>query len=71
MLYALPKVHKSLINPPGRPIVSGCQTLTENASALVDKYLYPHVTSLSYYIKDTIDLLQTIEGMHVPLTLGL
>lgn len=64
--YELPKVYKSLIKTSGRPIVSGCQSLTENASSLVDKYLCPHVTSLFSYIEDTIDLLQILEGMHVP-----
>lgn len=66
MFYALPKLHKSLNNPPGRPIVSGCQCLTENASALVDKYLGPHVISLSSYVKDTIHLLCILEGKHLP-----
>lgn len=36
--YFLPKVHKSLQQPPGQPIVSGWQSLTENVSTLVDKY---------------------------------
>lgn len=44
--YALPKVHKSLTEPPGHPIISGCSSLTENASCLIDSYLHPHVTSL-------------------------
>lgn len=63
--YSLPKVHKSLKHPPGRPIVSGCQSLTENASALVDKYLNPHVTSLFSYVKDSIDLLWNIDGKQI------
>lgn len=37
-LYALPKVHKHLKFPPGRPIVSGNGCLTEPASKLVDDY---------------------------------
>ncbi|XP_077344465.1 uncharacterized protein LOC143988608 [Lithobates pipiens] len=64
--YALPKIHKSQTNPPGRPIISGCSCLTENASALVDSYLSPHVISLSSYVKDTIDLLRMIEGLSLP-----
>lgn len=64
--YSLLKVHKSLEHPPGWPIVSGCQGLTKNASALVDKYLYPHVTSLFSYVKDTIDLLRNIAGKQIP-----
>lgn len=64
--YSLPKVHKSVKKPPGRPIVSGCQSLTENASALVDKYLIPHVTALFSYVQDTIDMLRHIDGKQVP-----
>lgn len=48
--YALPKVHKN--NPPGRPIVSGNGSLTENFSQHVDKYLRPYVVSLPSYIRD-------------------
>lgn len=59
-------MHKSLKKNHGHPILSGCQSLTENVSALVDKYLYPYVTSLFSYVKDTIDLLRTLEGTHVP-----
>lgn len=62
--YSLPKVHKPLNHPPGWPIVSGCQGLTE--SALVDKYLYPHMISLFSYVKDTIDLFRNIDGKQLP-----
>ena len=65
-MYALPKIHKSMNCPPGRPIVSWCASLTENASAMMDNYLRPHVVTLTLYIKDTIDLLQTIKGISVP-----
>ena len=33
--YHLPKIHKTLVNPPGRPIVSGSGGPTENISKLV------------------------------------
>lgn len=64
--YSLPKLHKSLDHPPGRPIVSGRQCLTESASALVDKYLAPHVVALPSYIKDTIHLLRILDGQTLP-----
>lgn len=34
--YMLPKVHKNLGNPPGRPIISGNEAITEPASQFVD-----------------------------------
>lgn len=64
--YALPKVHKNLKCPPGRPIVSGIGSLSECASRYVDSFLLPHVTSLPSFIKDTPDLLRHVEGTHVP-----
>lgn len=65
-LYALPKIHKSLIQPPGRPIVSGIGCLTESASQLVDDYLRPYVNALSSHIQDTGDLICTLDGIDVP-----
>lgn len=41
--YLVPKVHKSLTNPPGRPIVSGIGGLCENVCTSIDFYLQPHV----------------------------
>ena len=64
--YCLPKIHKDLINPPGRPIVSGSGALTENLSIFVDLHLKPFVTHLSSYIKDTIHLLNKVEHLRVP-----
>lgn len=50
MIYALPKTHKSTVEPPGFPIVSGIGCLTEKASQVVDDYLRPHVLS---YIQES------------------
>lgn len=40
--------------------------LSENLSKLVDGYLRPHVLGIPSYIKDTIHLLQHIDGLQVP-----
>ena len=56
-LYTLPKIHKRLDNPPGRPIVSSNQAPTERISCFVDQYLKPLVKQLPAYIKDTKDFL--------------
>lgn len=64
-LYSLPKVHKNMQTPPGRPIVSGNRCLTEPESKVVDDYLQPHVKSLVSYIQDTADLLRSLDGICV------
>ncbi|XP_073460898.1 uncharacterized protein [Aquarana catesbeiana] len=63
--YALPKLHKQKKKPPGRPIISGCGSLTENLSRVVDNHLKPLVTCLSSYVRDTIHFLQIIQDIHI------
>ncbi|CAH2300697.1 Hypothetical predicted protein, partial [Pelobates cultripes] len=46
VIYFLPKIHKSLINPPGRPIVSGIGSLFSNLSEYIDILLQPYVEVL-------------------------
>ncbi|XP_040189948.1 extracellular calcium-sensing receptor-like [Rana temporaria] len=64
--YASSKIHKVVLPPPGRPIVSGCGLLTENISRIIDEYLYPHVQSLFSHVKDTIELLKIVDGLTIP-----
>ncbi|KAM5151821.1 cytochrome P450 2W1-like [Mantella aurantiaca] len=64
--YALPKTHKNLTTPPGRPIVSGCGGITENLCQAVDLHLRPYVMSLPSFIQDTPHLLRTIHDLQVP-----
>lgn len=55
--YLLPKVHKSMTNPPGRPVISGNDTLMEPISKYVDFFIKPLLPSLPAYIQDTTDVL--------------
>ncbi|CAH2283625.1 Hypothetical predicted protein [Pelobates cultripes] len=48
--YCLPKIHKGTRPPPGRPIVSGNNCLTEALSKFVEKILHPLVLKLPSYI---------------------
>ena len=50
VLYMVPKIHKNLHNPPGRPIVSGVDSPTEKISHLLDILLQPYVQETSSYI---------------------
>ena len=63
MFYMLPKIHKKLQNPPGRPIVSGNNCPTEKISQLVDFFLQPHVKQLPSYIKDTTHFLNKLDNL--------
>ena len=41
IFYLLPKIHKNLLNPPGRPIVSSVDCPTERISMMLDIILQP------------------------------
>ena len=70
--YVLPKIHKEHnatlpIGYPGRPIVSACNSRTENISGFIDEILQPHVKSLDSYVKDTADILRKLQNVpYVP-----
>ena len=57
VFYILPKIHKNILPPPGRPAVSGCGSATEKLSRFVDYYLRPLVVRIPSYIQDTQDFL--------------
>lgn len=51
-LYLLPKIHKTLDKPPGRPIVSGRGSIFNHISIFLDKILRIHATSAKSFIRD-------------------
>ena len=61
--YMLPKIHKDLSNPPGRPIVSGNGCPTERISQFVDFFLQPGVKNIRSYIKDTTHFLSVLSSL--------
>ena len=61
--YLLPKIHKGVTPPPGRPIVSANGCATEKISALTDMILRPLVPKIPYYIRDTGHFLQILRKM--------
>ena len=72
-LYFLPKIHKDLDKwpvpnkmPPGRPIVSDCESESYRVSEYIDSFLSPLATNHPSYIKDTHDFLQKIEQIKIP-----
>jgi hypothetical protein len=62
--YQIFKVHKKHTPPelpPGRPIVSGCNSITEKLSQFVDYHAKHLVPLMPAYLQDTPDLLRHIE----------
>ncbi len=58
ILYFLPKIHKNLGHPPGRPIESSNSSPSEKISQMADILMNEYVTLLPSTIKDTTDFLQ-------------
>jgi hypothetical protein len=65
--YMLPKIHKDPNNwsgnpkvPPGRPIVSDCESETYRISEYIDHFLKPLAVKHSSYINDTPDFLNKL-----------
>ena len=62
-LYLLPKIHKGLNPPPGRPIISANGCPTENISQFVDFFLNPTCLTLPSFVKDTTHFLRLINDL--------
>ncbi|XP_044135914.1 uncharacterized protein LOC122927779 [Bufo gargarizans] len=63
--YMLPKVHKDLHNPPGRPIVAGIGGLCEQACTYLDFFLQPMVLGLPSYVRDSLHLIEMLEQLSI------
>ena len=62
-VYFLPKIHKGVLPPPGRPVVSANGCPTEKISAFVDAFLKPLVPEIKSHVKDTTDFINKIESL--------
>lgn len=65
IIYTVPKLHKNKINPPGRPIVNGIESLTARLGEYLDKFIQPAVQQTKAYLKDTKHVLQLLEDTPV------
>lgn len=61
ILYLVPKVHKDLKAPPGRPIVSSIGSILQPFATYVDSYLQRIVKTLPSCLKDTTQFLLGIK----------
>lgn len=71
--YLLPKIHKDpdtwsvpFCIPPGRPIVSDCNSETYQIAEFIDYYLNPLSTKHPSYLKDTYDFISKIHQLIIP-----
>ena len=71
--YMLPKIHKAANNwtvpgkmPPGRPIVSDCNSESKKVASFIDSYLKPKATRHPSYIKNTYDFVSKIANLVIP-----
>ena len=62
-LYLLPKIHKGVTPPPGRPVVSGNGGPTEKISKFVDHFLNPTVREIKSFVKDTTHFLTLVKEL--------
>jgi hypothetical protein len=62
-LYLLPKIHKGVIPPPGRPIMSANGCPTEKISAFADHFLKDCANKHKSYVKDTTDFLNQLQQL--------
>ncbi|CAJ0933349.1 unnamed protein product, partial [Ranitomeya imitator] len=63
VLYIFPKIPKTLINPPGRPIVSGVGSIFNKMGIFFDRIFNPMVRECKSYIRDTTDFLRKLEAL--------
>ena len=63
-MYFLPKVHKAPLKL--RPIVSATHGATERASEYIDRQLQPHIVKVKSYIKNSMDLIETLRTLKIP-----
>lgn len=71
--YMLPKIHKDpekwhppFINPPGRPIVSDCNSESYQTAEFLEHFLHPLSIKHASYIKDTYHFIQIIKDLKIP-----
>ncbi|CAJ0946009.1 unnamed protein product, partial [Ranitomeya imitator] len=63
VMYILPKIHKNLQNPHGRPIVASTDSLVAPISIYLEKILTPLVCNTSSFLLDTGAFLTTIHDI--------
>ncbi|CAJ0925968.1 unnamed protein product [Ranitomeya imitator] len=63
IFYILPKIHKRLVKPPGRPIVSLTDSVLSPLSMVLEKILTPLVKTTGSFLLDTSNFIQIIKSL--------
>lgn len=63
VIYILPKVHKHITEPPGRPKVSGCGSILKPLGKYIDAILKEFVPLTDTFIRDSTHLINIIEDI--------
>lgn len=71
--YLLPKIHKEpekwhppFQNPPGRPIVSDCNSESHQTAEFIEHFLNPISNKHASYIKDSYHFIQIVKNLKIP-----
>ncbi|XP_069508614.1 uncharacterized protein [Ambystoma mexicanum] len=62
LIYMLPKIHKSMSAPPGRPIVSLSGSILEPVGQYLDHFLKPLARNTPTYLSDSCDVIRIVEA---------
>lgn len=65
IMYFVPKIHKDMERPPGRPIVSSIDSILQPLAIYIDSFLQKIVKTLPTCLKDTTDFLNHIAEVNV------
>ena len=62
-LNLLPKIHKDLVNVPGKSVISNCSTSTKKAPEFSDHHFKPVMQKGKSYSKDSSDFINKIKEL--------
>ena len=64
-MHLLPKIHKHLVNVPGRPVISNCSMPIEKASQFLDHHLQPIISSGCLTLRTLMTFCQNLKWIFV------
>lgn len=65
VIYQIPKIYKSRFKPPGRPIVSGIDSLFSRLGEYLDFFLKPLSQEFPVYLKDSKELINLLKKIEI------